>query len=155
MNLKIRKFKGEDALEVSNLICNCFLKINRNDYSDSVIKIMCSKNTKEQVIKNSNRRMILVCEDEKTKQIVGTGSIENNYIIGIATHIEHQRKGIAKLILVELEKIAKENNVAVLKLHSNPSAVEFYGKYGFIKFKEIYGKKYEHNIFMIKELDED
>jgi GNAT superfamily N-acetyltransferase len=152
MGYIIRKFKDSDAKELSNLLFNSFLKINRQDYSDDVIKTLCSKNTSDDLINNSKKRVILVALDDAENKIVGTGSIENDYIIGISTHHEYQKKGIGKKILIELEKIAKKNSINILKLHSSPSAYGFYKKQGFDEVKKVYSKKYGYNIFMIKRL---
>jgi ribosomal-protein-alanine N-acetyltransferase len=98
----------------------------------------------------------IVCEEGA--RIIGYGIINNEgYIRSIAVRKDWRRKGIGKMILNEMERIAKENKNDILSLHvrvSNKDAIEFYHKNGF-KDIMILPKVYhdEDGKYMEKELN--
>jgi GNAT superfamily N-acetyltransferase len=89
-----------------------------------------------------NQRFLLIKEDNNC---IGFASYEHHYLGGTKTRLhkiyllpESQRKGAGKLLLVEVEKLALENNDNIISLNVNRfnSAFNFYKKLGFEKVGE-------------------
>jgi N-acetylglutamate synthase-like GNAT family acetyltransferase len=91
---------------------------------------------------------------EKDGILVGTGSIiiAQRRINDIFIDVENHGKGFGKRLMVHLENIAKENNVQALFLYSSVSAVDFYGKLGYIKVDQLDHGKGNIEIKMEKKL---
>lgn len=80
-------------------------------------------------------------------EILGTGRLtedknETGSISRIAVLIPHRGKGIGKLIVKSLEKIAEKNSVKNLRLEAHYYLEQFYENLGFIKIEgeEMVGK---------------
>ena len=94
---------------------------------------------KDELERNSYHIMMLI--DNK---VIGVGrihfiiknSIKKAQIRYMAIDKNLQRKGYGSLILSELEKIAKKNNVGNIFLHARDKAVKFYIKNNYKKTKK-------------------
>jgi citrate lyase synthetase len=144
MTMNIRKFKEEDAVQLSNIICKCAdSSLDMNQENVNYIK---SKNTPKKIIEASKEfTLLLAFVDEK---LVGGGGIDKNRIRKMFIDPEYQRKGIGRKIYESLETIAIKNKQEKIYLHAAPNAVRFYAKFG---FKEI-GKDDFGAIIMEKKL---
>ncbi|MED3662038.1 GNAT family N-acetyltransferase [Ureibacillus sp. FSL K6-8385] len=99
-------------------------------------------------------RHVLILADEKA---VGTGRIR--FVEGagklerIAVLKPYRQMGIGKVIVQELEKIAKEEGCSKVKLHSQTHANPFYEKLGYQINSEVFFEEgIPHNL-MVKTLD--
>lgn len=69
----IRRFKEEDALEVSNLIAHTLRTVNTKDYTEKQIEHTISTLTPEKLIEKSKwTHFYVVCDEDK---IIGCGAI--------------------------------------------------------------------------------
>jgi len=104
-------------------------------------------------------RYFVCCEEGRVLGYIGTRILFDQCdITNIAVHPECRRKGIASLLLCELEKTASEMGVKYLNLEvrvGNVPARSFYEKSGFVevgKRKDFYQKPTEDAILMTKTL---
>jgi len=141
--MKIRKFEWNDIKQVLEIESESFDK-------DRWDEIEFMKYYEEA------GNGFIVCEEGA--QIIGYGIInKEGYIRSIAVRKDWRKKRIGKMILNEMERIARENKNVVLSLHvrvSNKDAIEFYYKNGF-KDIMILPKVYhdEDGKYMEKELN--
>ena len=94
---------------------------------------------------NQNLNNIIVAEINNT--VVGVivylikEKLENNYtnyrkvlfIDALVVDVNHRKNGIGKILMQEMEKIAKENNCSSIELNVwafNDEAIKFYEKFG-------------------------
>jgi GNAT superfamily N-acetyltransferase len=96
-------------------------------------------------------RLFLVAE--KNNHMVGTATLQDNYIGTVFILPEFQGQGIGTKLMNKVEKIAKNNGVKRVMLNASITAYKFYKKRGY-RFKqtirdENYGKTYK----MEKEVD--
>ena len=118
-----------------------------------------SKTILQTDIKNQNY-YYLVAKDEDKKIIgyIGLSYIlENADIISIVVHKDYTHQGIACLLLQEIFKFAKENNVQKIMLEvrkTNIPAQKLYEKHGFkqISIREKYYEGIEDALIYEKEL---
>jgi len=142
--MKIRKFEWKDIKQVLEIESESFDK-------DRWDEIEFMKYYEEA------GNGFIVCEEGT--QIIGYGIInKEGYIRSIAVRKDWRKKRIGKMILNEMERIARENKNEVLSLHvrvSNKDAIEFYHKNGF-KDIMILPKVYhnEDGIYLEKRLKE-
>ena len=61
-------------------------------------------------------------------KVVGTGSLDGNEIKAVFVDPDHQRRGIGRIIMGELERYAKSQGLREIILNSSITAFEFYKK---------------------------
>lgn len=133
--MEIRKFRPEDANEVSNVIRRALALINIKDYPEDHIKSMIEKFSLQAVLKRGQKRsMFVVVIDFK---IVATGSLQNDTIYSLFVDPDYNGRGIGTKLMEKLEDLAKNNHVKVLKVPSSITAIGFYTRLGFVKEKEV------------------
>ena len=74
-NMKVRRFKEEDAQEVRNLIVRNFLEVNSKDYGISAMEKLAKAYNAEKVLNVASYAHMYVFEFDG--KIIGTGSISS------------------------------------------------------------------------------
>ncbi len=64
----------------------------------------------------------------------------------------HRKKGLGRVIMQELEEIAREKGITKVKLHSQTPVQEFYEKLGYQPASEVFMEEEIPHILMTKEL---
>ena len=138
MSFIIRELKEED-------FSNGFFETLSN--LTDVGRIRNDLNLAKEILKkigNDKNYRIIIAEDKQNHQVIGTATllIEQKFIHngGKAGHIEdvatrkgYEGKGIGKKVILELIKIAKENECYKVILDCNEKVMDFYEKTGFRK----------------------
>ena len=85
-----------------------------------------SKREPRHVVEEMHNERFVVVEDEAG--IVGFGAlhIPKREITSVFVNPAHQRKGIGRAILSELEEIARAEGLTVVKLRATGTAIDFY-----------------------------
>lgn len=140
--MEIRKFRDEDAEELSVMINRTIERTNSKDYTDEEIERLLMINTPE-ILKSDARDMSVYIAEENSK-IVGTislayyvthdqfdierqfGEVRRNYVSP-----NHQGRGIGRQLYGALEKEATEQRMIFLEAGASLTAVDFYKKMGF------------------------
>ena len=143
--IEIRKFKEEDALEVSNLVRKTLSEENSKFYPDSVIEHMCNEfSPKFMIGLSKEREFFLAIENSK---IIGTITLIKDYVGTVFVNPDYHFKGIGEKLMETIENLAKERKIENLRLNSSINAVDFYEKLGYKKGEqsqsEEYGVTYE------------
>ena len=132
----IRRFKDEDALEVSELIAYTLRTVNIKDYTEKQIEHTISTLTPEKLIEKSKwTHFYVVCVDEK---IIGCGAIgpywgstEESSLFTIFVLPEYHGKGIGKKIIEVLEQDEYFLRAKRIEIPASITACEFYLKQGY------------------------
>ena len=146
--LIIRKFKKEDARKISNLIRKCLIEVNSKDYPKKVIKYQYQRYSSNGILTKSKDSITIVVT--KNGNIIGTGSLRDNWISGVFVDPTLHRQGTGKKIMNYLENLAKKNGFQQIKLGSSITAFGFYKKIGYKKVKELVDKDLGKVILMRK-----
>jgi GNAT superfamily N-acetyltransferase len=127
--MQIIPFTPEKALETACLIGGTLRDCNLQDYGRDRIERIAEAHSAAALLKLAQQRDILLAVEAGV--VVGTASLERNWIYAMFVDPQHQGRGIARSLLQELERIAGERQIQRLGLYSSISAVGFYEQLGF------------------------
>jgi predicted N-acetyltransferase YhbS len=148
--MRIRKFRKEDAKEVSNIIRRCLREVVSKDYPKKAIDNLCDFFTPSLLIKNSKDRALFVAvEDDK---VIGTASLKGNMAFTVFVNPDIHGKGVGSKLMDKVEKLAKENGYKTIKVPSGLSSIEFYKRRGYKKNNVTHSKEHGDTINMSKKL---
>ena len=121
--MRIRKFKRDDAIKVSNIIRRCLREVVSKDYPKKEIESLCEFFTPSLLIKNLKDRIIFVAvENDK---VVGTASLKGDTVFTVFVNPDFHGKGIGSKLMDKVEDLAKKNGCKILKVPSGLSSFEF------------------------------
>ena len=139
----VRKFKEDDAEEVSELIRSTFMEFVAVDFTKKGIENFLKHENPEKVNKRSKNRIILVAV--VGKKIVGVIEAKNeNRISRFFVDASFQKRGIGTKLFKATEKICKQRKSKVIKIYSSLDAVKFYEKMSYKKTGKV--RKNRHGI---------
>ena len=146
--IRVRRFKEEDADEVSKLIVRNFLEVNSKDYGIAVMEKLAKVYDSGKVLNIANYAHMYVFE--WNGKIVGTGSISSfwgskteSILLTIFVLPEFHGKGIGRKIINTLEQDEFYVRATRIEIPASITATEFYRKFGY---------DYKNGV---KELDEE
>ncbi len=148
--MRIRKFKKDDAKEVSHIIRRCLREVVSKDYPKKVIASLCDFFTPSLLIKNLKDRHIFVAvENDK---VIGTASLKDDTTFTVFVNPDIHGKGVGSKLMDKVEGLAKKNGYKIIKVPSGFSSVEFYERRGYKKIRIIHSKNHGDTIEMGKRL---
>jgi GNAT superfamily N-acetyltransferase len=72
-----------------------------------------------------------------SNEIIGTIALENDFVVGFYTKVEHLNQGVGRLLMEFIEKYAQKNKLKEIRLAASPAALTFYYKNGWTKVEDI------------------
>ena len=135
-NLQLLKVKPEHLPLLQHLFITSIQQTCAHDYTQKQIEVWTSsiKNIDKWLQKIENQFFIAAWEG---KQMMGFASLENgNYLDLMYVHPHHQRKGVARRLLNELEQLASKYGSTQLFSDVSKTALPFFKKQGFHITKE-------------------
>lgn len=146
--IRVRRFKEEDADEVSKLIVRNFLEVNSKDYGIAAMEKLAKVYDSGKVLNIANYAHMYVFE--WNGKIVGTGSISSfwgskteSILLTIFVLPEFHGKGIGRKIINTLEQDEFYVRATRIEIPASITATKFYRKFGY---------DYKNGV---KELDEE
>ena len=134
--MKIRRFKEEDAKEVSDLIRKTILISNTKDYPKDLMDALIETETPEHVLQRASWTHFYVVVDKQ--QIVGCGAIgpywgkeDESSLFTIFVLPEYQGQGIGRAIIDTLEKDEYFLRAHRIEIPASITGVPFYLKMGY------------------------
>lgn len=134
--MNIRRFKEEEAKEVSDLIRNTIRISNTKDYPLELMELLIETETPEHVLERASWTHFYVAEDEG--RIVGCGAIgpfwgkeDESGLFTIFVHPECQGKGVGRAIIETLEKDEYFLRAKRIEIPASITGVPFYLKMGY------------------------
>lgn len=134
MNIKVRPARTADAGAISRVVLAALRTSNARDYPASVIErvqLSFSPAAIERLMQQ--RRMFVAVEGEV---VVGTASLEGQVVRSVFVDPDWHRRGIGRLLMAELEHIARGAGLELLIVPSSLTAQEFYTALGFRLVRE-------------------
>jgi len=146
-NIKMRKFKLSDLDTVRDLIHNTIDISYSKVYNTEAIKYFKDYHNDKNILKDAKEGYIIVLESNN--QIIGTGTIINDYITRVFVNPEFQKHGFGKLLMEKLETKALSAGISVVKLDSSLPAKRFYDSLGYETIEKTFvevgnGKKLDY-----------
>lgn len=153
--MEIRRFKTEDAQELSEVIACTMRECNVKDYGEELIELCIAGKTPEKLIECSNWMHIYVlCDGDR---IVGTGSIgpywgstTESSLFTIFVLPEYQGRGLGRLIVETLEQDEYFLCAERVEIPASLTAVNFYKRMGYDYKNGSSEPDEDHNIKMEK-----
>ena len=134
--MEIRRFKEEDAKEVSDLIRKTILISNTKDYPKDLMDALIETETPENVLQRASWTHFYVVVDKQ--QIVGCGAIgpywgkeDESSLFTIFVLPEYQGQGIGRAIIDTLEKDEYFLRAHRIEIPASITGVPFYLKMGY------------------------
>lgn len=144
--MKIRKFRIEDAEDVSKVIRD---SISTGDLTDEAVKTLKRRANPRTLIRTSGTTDYYVYEDNG--DILGIGGRFKNEVRTMYVSPRFQRKGIGSKILMEIVNSGRTKGYRLLFLYTHPTAEKFYLNNGFVSIRKF--KDGEMNVvYMEKEI---
>lgn len=144
----IRRFRNEDAEEISKIIQRCFETLDIGRHTKEGITLQIKYNSPKNLIENSKKINYFVVEiDGKPIGICGYDEIK---LCTFFIDIHHQKTGIGSKLLLKVLEEAKNKGITKLKLWSTLFARPFYSKHGFKGSKELKLPEGKEDIILIE-----
>lgn len=126
----IRTAFPADLPEILELFVNTISEVCSKDYTARQIAAWTSsaQNNQRWLDKIDREYFLIACHED---QIVGFGSIEDDYLDLMYAQKDFQGRGIASLLLQNLEAKAVENSVETIYSHVSKTARPFFEKKGY------------------------
>lgn len=133
----IRIARLSDAFELKNLFQDTVLTINKQDYSKEEVEDWASCGNDLSPIKEMIRTHYFIVVTNRESQIVGFSSITpQGYLHSMFVHKDFQGKGIATILLNEIERYATTTGIIRITSEVSLTARPFFEKRGYIVEKE-------------------
>lgn len=151
MECTIRSALENDADEISAVILRALRETNAKDYTDEIIERVERSFSPGAVRQLVGKRTVFVAAIGR--RVVGTASLDGSVVRTVFVAPDVQAQGIGKLLMAEIERTARERNIASLTVPSSITAETFYARLGFIAVRDSYHGD-ERTIIMERLLDD-
>lgn len=133
---KIRRFRAEDAGEVSALIAETLRTVNIKDYSEETIEANVRSHSAQVLLERARDGHMYVVEADSRIVGCGTiagywGSVTESILLTIFVRPEYEGKGIGRLIVQTLEQDEFFLRAKRIEIPASITAVGFYKKMGY------------------------
>ena len=133
----IREAQQSDAVALKELFQNTVLVINRRDYSQSEVEDWASCGDNLSKIEDMIKTHYFIVAVNQCSQIVGFSSITpQGYLHSMFIHKDFQGKGIATMLLEEIERYAITSGIMRITSEVSLTARPFFEKRGYIVEEE-------------------
>ena len=136
-NFIIRAALESDAVELKNLFQNTVLAINRRDYSQAEVEDWASCGDDLSKIGKMIETHYFIVAVNQQSQLVGFSSITpQGYLHSMFVHKDFQGKGIATMLLEEIERYAITSGIMRITSEVSLTARPFFEKKGYVVEEE-------------------
>ena len=150
MDCTIRPALDDDAADISAVILRALRETNAKDYTDEIIaRVELSFGPDAVRALIANRTVFVATIGNR---VVGTASLDGSVVRTVFVAPDVQARGIGKLLMAQVEHIARSRNIPVLTVPSSVTAETFYGRLGFKSVRDSYHGD-ERTIIMERSLD--
>ena len=137
MDFKIRIAQQSDSAELRDLYKNTVLVVNRRDYSQDEVEDWASCGDDLSNIEEMIKTHYFIVAVNQLSQIVGFSSITpQGYLHSMFIHADFQGKGIATMLLEEIERYAIEQGMERITSEVSLTARPFFERQGYTVEKE-------------------
>lgn len=135
MEYLIRTATPDDAAAISQVVLLALAESNARDYPPAVIASVQANFGPEQVRGLLAAREVLVAEEAGC--VIGTASLDGDVVRTVFVAPGAQGLGVGRGLMEQVEALARERGVSVLKVPSSITAEGFYAGLGFQAVQQI------------------
>ncbi|CAN7413794.1 GNAT family N-acetyltransferase [Aquipseudomonas alcaligenes] len=135
MEYLIRTATPDDATAISQVVLLALAESNARDYPPAVIASVQANFGPEQVRGLLAAREVLVAEEAGC--VIGTASLDGDVVRTVFVAPGAQGLGVGRRLMEQVEALARERGVALLKVPSSITAEGFYAGLGFQAVQQI------------------
>jgi GNAT superfamily N-acetyltransferase len=150
MECTIRPALADDAADISAVILRALRETNAKDYADEIIAKVEQSFSPDAVRALIAKRSVFVATIGN--RVVGTASLDGSVVRTVFVAPDEQTRGIGKLLMAQVEHIARARNIPALTVPSSVTAETFYARLGFKAVRDSYHGD-ERTIIMERSLD--
>ena len=136
MECTIRPALDDDADEISAVIVRALRQTNAKDYANEIIERVERSFSPHAVLQLIGKRTVFVATIGS--RVVGTASLDGSVVRSVFVAPEVQARGIGRLLMIEIERTARERNIPILTAPSSVTAEAFYARLGFRAVRDSY-----------------
>ena len=133
--MRIRKFRNQDAKQVCNVLRRSQKEVLSKYYKKVIIDTFCKRITQKRMIQRAKEQEIFVAVEGK--RVLGINGLIGNEIRRFHVLPNYHGKGVGKLLMQNVERIARERGIRKLIVKSSINAEGFYKKMGFKRVRKI------------------
>jgi GNAT superfamily N-acetyltransferase len=127
------------------VIVSALRETNANDYPREVIERLVQIFSPAAVLNMMGKRKVFIATSGQ--RIVGTASLDGRVVHAVFVASDVQRRGVGRLLMAEIERMARGAGMEMLVVRSSVTAVPFYARLGFKAVRDHYYGE-EHTIIM-------
>jgi len=150
MDLTIRPAREDDAEAISVVVLRALRETNAKDYTDENIERIARGFGPDAVRTLIENRIVFVAT--QGGRVVGTASLDGHVVRTVFVNPDMQARAIGRLLMAEIERTARGQNIPALTLSSSITAENFYAKLGYVAVRDNYHGD-ERTIIMERRLD--
>lgn len=136
MDCTIRPALSDDAAGISAVILRALRETNAKDYTDEIIARVERSFSPDAVLALIAKRTVFVATIGS--RVVGTASLDGSVVRTVFVAPDVQARGIGKLLMAQVEHIARARNIPALTVPSSVTAETFYALLGFKAVRDSY-----------------
>lgn len=136
MDCTIRPALSDDAADISAVILRALRETNAKHYTDEIIARVERSFSPDAVLALIAKRTVVVATIGS--RVVATASLDGSVVRTVFVAPDVQARGIGKLLMAEIEHIARARNISALTVPSSVTAETFYARLGFEAVRDSY-----------------
>lgn len=136
MDCTIRPALSDDAADISAVILRALRETNAKDYTDEIIARVERSFSSDAVRALIAKRTVFVATIGS--RVVGTASLDGSVVRTVFVAPDVQARGIGKLLMAQVEHIARARNIPALTVPSSVTAETLYARLGFKAVRDSY-----------------
>lgn len=136
MDCTIRPALDDDAADISEVILRTLRETNAKDYTNEIITRIERSFSPDAVRALIGKRTVFVAA--VGSRVVGTASLDGSVVRAVFVAPDVQARGIGKLLMAQVEHIARARNIPALTVPSSVTAETFYARLGFKAVRDSY-----------------
>ncbi|KPB32361.1 GNAT family N-acetyltransferase [Pseudomonas amygdali] len=136
MDIKVRPARRADAGAISRVVLAALRTSNARDYPVSVIERVQLSFSPSAIERLMQQRRMFVAVAVAGEVVVGTASLEGQVVRSVFVDPDWHRRGVGRLLMAKLERVALETDIGLLIVPSSLTAQEFYKALGFRLVRE-------------------
>lgn len=136
MDCMIRPALDDDAAGISAVILRALRETNAKDYTNEIIARVEQSFSPDTVRTLIAKRTVFVATIGN--RLVGTASLDGSVVRTVFVAPDVQARGIGKLLMAQVEHIARARNIPALTVPSSVTAETFYARLGFKAVRDSY-----------------
>ncbi|KPW43807.1 Acetyltransferase [Pseudomonas amygdali pv. mellea] len=136
MDIKVRPARRADADAISRVVLAALRTSNARDYPVSVIERVQLSFSPSAIERLMQQRRMFVAVAVAGEVVVGTASLEGQVVRSVFVDPDWHRRGVGRLLMAKLERVALETDIGLLIVPSSLTAQEFYKALGFRLVRE-------------------